>query len=278
MRLCVVGFGLIGGSVAAAARAKIAGAEVVAVDRAEVVASERARQLAQVGVALEDDASVERELGSADLVVLAAPVSAIEAMLPRALERARLVTDCGSTKRSIVARAERSPARGRFVAGHPLAGGSAAGAALARADLFEQRSWILCPDGSDDDAFASVLAFVRSLGAAPVSMSAAEHDHAVALTSHLPQLLASALVALAERHHAEAARGTGFFATTRVAGGNPEVWRDILATNADEVAGALRELGAELARVAAGLEAGDVEPALSLIRAARRSSAAGRSE
>ncbi|GMV16862.1 MAG: prephenate dehydrogenase/arogenate dehydrogenase family protein [Polyangiaceae bacterium] len=269
MKLCVVGFGLIGGSIAAASRARRPGARVVAVDASAVLASASVRALSDERVDASDGPAVERALAAADLAVLAAPVSAIEAELGRALAHARLVTDCGSTKRAIVASAESSVRRGRFVPGHPLAGGPSGGADAARADLFEGQRWILCPEAADADAFARVEAFVRALGATPVTMSAAEHDRAVALTSHVPQLLASALVVLSERRRAGAAEGPGFAGATRVAGGNPAVWRDILVTNADEIASALAELGAELSRVAGDLSRADPNAALALIESAR---------
>jgi len=266
MRLCVVGFGLVGASVAAAHRARDSAASVVAVDAPHVLA----RAAADVKVDRGDARGVERELASADLVVLAAPVSVIEAELPRVLAHASLVTDCGSTKRSIVGAAASAARRGRFVPGHPLAGGSSAGPDAATAELFQGRAWVLCPEGSDADAFAKVEAFVQSLGASPLVMSAEEHDRALALTSHVPQLLASVLIVLAERRRARHAAGPGFASATRVAGGNPEIWRDILATNADEVAAALRELGRELGSAADGLERGDTDAALAIIRAARQ--------
>lgn len=274
MRLAVVGFGLIGGSVAAAHRERMPGAEVVAIDEASVLRDPSVVALSDRQVELADAAG---ELRDADLVLLAAPVRAIEDAIEGALAEARLVTDCGSTKRSIVARASRSPRRGRFVPGHPLAGGSSTGAAAARADLFVGQTWILCREGSDEDAFEAVRSFVTGLGARPVELSASEHDRALALTSHVPQLLASALLVLSERRGATSAEGPGFASATRVAGGNPSVWGDIFATNADEVAVALAELGAELERIRADLARGDTESARALLELARRSSAARRS-
>jgi prephenate dehydrogenase len=277
MRLCVVGFGLIGGSVAAAHKAQDPKARVVAVDLRGSLESEAARALADVRVAIDDDERFDHELASADLVVLAAPVRSVATMLDRVLARAKVVTDCGSTKREIVERAEGSPQRSRFVPGHPLAGGSDAGAGAARADLFVDRAWVLCDAPGDAAALALVRSFVAGLGAVPVLMSAAEHDRALALTSHAPQVVASALVVLSERGACQVAEGPGFASTTRIAGGNPAVWGDILGTNADEIARALREIGAELARVADALERSQPEAALELIRAARQASLRRRS-
>lgn len=269
MRLCVVGFGLIGGSVAAAHKARDPEAWVTAVDLPRSLESESVRALADARVSIDDDAGLDHELAAADLVVLAAPVRPVAAMLGRVLTRAKLVTDCGSTKREIVRCAERSAQRARFVPGHPLAGGSDAGAGAAQADLFVGRPWILCDEPGAEEAVAAVRKFVASLGAVPASMSAAEHDRAIALTSHAPQLVASALVVLSERRACRLAEGPGFASTTRVAGGNPAVWGDIFSTNADEIAAALREICAELARVAGDLEAAEAASALDLVREAR---------
>lgn len=275
MRLCIVGFGLIGASIAAALKARTEGSVVVAIDRSATIDTEAVRALADVRVASDDEPGVDRELSSADLVVLAAPVSVIAGMIERVLERARVVTDCGSTKRAIAARALGSPYRERLVLGHPLAGGSSAGADEARADLFEGKTWIVCEQGSSEAARASVRALVASLGARVVAMTAEQHDHAVALTSHVPQLLASALVVLSERRGAEAAKGPGFESATRTAGGNPAIWGDIFQSNADEVAAVLRELCGELERVASDLEASQPGAALALLDAARRRARSG---
>ena len=110
---------------------------------------------------------------------------------------------------------------------------------------------------------------MRAVGAKPVRMRADEHDRAVALTSHVPQLLANALLVLSERHAAGPAEGPGFESATRTAGGNPAVWSDIFEANADEIARALRELGAELANVALDLER-EARGGVALLEAARR--------
>jgi prephenate dehydrogenase len=218
-----------------------------------------------------DDVRVRRALSAADVVILAMPVGAIEANIGAVLDVADVTTDCGSTKRAILKSVSRSPRRHRFVAGHPMAGLPQAGIEHANADLFVDRPWILCPDHCDLDAFVRVEALVVGLGARPVRLGAEEHDRAVALTSHLPQLLASALAVLADRQHADVAAGPAFHSATRVAGGGQAMWRDILATNADEVSGALEALRAELEGVsrALKLEPPDVGPALDLLERAR---------
>ncbi len=271
-RLAIVGVGLIGGSLALAARRAGAAKHIVGVDRAASCNDDSAPRCAVVDewVDGDDEARVREALSRADLTVLAVPVGAIMRLLPLALESSRLVTDCGSTKRAIVdiARAQRAAAR--FVPGHPMAGHPEGGLANARADLFEGRRWLLCSENVEPSALAQVESLVRAIGAEPVLLDAAAHDRAVALTSHVPQLLASALYSLGIEEGADVAAGPAFASITRVAGGGQAMWNDIFASNADAVAQAVRSLSAELDAVASGLEQGDVEPALELLARARR--------
>lgn len=271
MDLAIVGFGLIGGSIALAARERSVATHVVGIDRAEVLSLEPARRAADELIDTADEARVRAALRGAALTVVATPVGAIEAMIGELLGAADVVTDCGSTKRAILAAARRSPRRSRFVAGHPMAGLPQGGIERARADLFVDRPWLLCPDLADEDAIERVERLVRGVGAQPLRLTPDEHDRAVALTSHLPQILASALRVLAENRHAGVAAGPAFESATRVAGGGEAMWRDILATNADEVCAALEALGAELDAVARGLRQRppDLGPAMLLLERAR---------
>lgn len=270
-QLAIFGFGLVGASIAAAVRAAEPGVELVAIDLPEIVSSGPVRELANRSLPSSDRASVRAVAASADLCVLAAPVSVIRAELPRLLECAQVVTDCGSTKRSICAAVSGAPRLGRFVPGHPMAGGPEGGAALARADLFRGQTWLLCPDHCDADALTLVEALVEMVGAHSVHMDVAAHDRAVAYTSHAPQVLASALAVLTAEAGAALAAGPAYRATTRSAGGAERMWRDIFSANADEVSLVLRKLSAQLATVAAGLEAtpADTSAVLTLLAKAR---------
>jgi prephenate dehydrogenase len=153
-----------------------------------------------------------------------------------------------------------------------MAGGPEGGAGRARADLFQGKTWLICPEKSDPDAVEQVEALLKLVGAIGVRMSLAEHDRAVAYTSHAPQLLSSALAVLAARAGALPAAGPAFRATTRSAGGAEVMWRDIFNANADEISAVLRQLITELTRVASGLEASpaDLSSALELLAQARR--------
>jgi prephenate dehydrogenase len=270
-QIAIFGFGLVGASIAAAVREAAPEIELVAIDLTDVVASSPVRALANRCVDSNDREGVRSVTATADLCVLAAPVGVITAELPGLLESAQVVTDCGSTKRSICAAVSGAARLGRFVPGHPMAGGPEGGAGLARAELFRGQTWLLCPENSDADALTRVEALVQMLGATVVHMSLAAHDRAVAYTSHAPQLFASALAVLAAEAGAVSAAGPAYRATTRSAGGAERMWRDIFAANADEISAVLRQLSSELHAVAAGLDAKptDTSAALALLARAR---------
>jgi prephenate dehydrogenase len=271
VRLAVVGFGLIGGSVAFAARSRGIASHVVGIDRADVLATPQARAAANDVVDVADERGAREAMRGADLVVIATPVGAIEAMIGELLDVTAVATDCGSTKRAIAGSAARSPRRSRFVPGHPMAGLPQGGIERARADLFEGRSWLICPEHSDADALAVVEDLIRGVGANPMRISAEEHDRAVALTSHVPQVLASVLAVLSENRGAGFAAGPAFESATRVAGGGESMWRDILATNADEVSAVIDVLSGELEVISRALrrQPPELGPALRLLERAR---------
>ncbi len=270
-RLAIFGFGLIGASIAAAVRKAAPRIELVAIDLPATVSTPEVRALTDEQIDSTDRARLRTAVGLADLCVLAAPVSVIRAELPALLESAQVVTDCGSTKRSICAAVSGLPRARHFVPGHPMAGGPEGGAALARADLFQQQTWLLCPENSEPAALARVEELLTLVGAKSVHLSLDAHDRAVAYTSHAPQLLASALSVLADRAGAVLAAGPAYRATTRSAGGAEVMWRDIFEANADQISHVLKQLASELQRVAQGLEASppDLGAALSLLAQAR---------
>lgn len=253
-QVCIVGLGLIGGSVALALRKHWSRLRLVGIDRDEVVSACAGALPVDQSVSELDTLAVERALAGSDLIVLATPVDAIRRWLPAALAHPALVTDCGSTKREIVSTASTCGGPGHFVPGHPMAGSG--GRSGASADLFQGRPWMLCAEGVDATALAALEALVSSFGAQPVRLSAAAHDRAVAWTSHAPRVVASAIAVLAERERALQAAGPAFERLLLGAGGSPQVWADVLGSNADEVARALRMLIAELEACAAGLDGG----------------------
>ncbi len=189
-----------------------------------------------------------------DLLVLAGPPEAIVAALGKMSTEA-LVTDIASVKVPVVAAAGSLP---RFVGGHPMAGGETSGAGLASSSLFHGANWVLTTDGADLGDIDFLESVVRSLGANPVLMTADEHDAAVARVSHLPHVLAAALVHLAatDPHTLELAGG-GFRDLTRVAAASSDWWTEVLTANAAEVEASIAEAEALLDSWKRALSKGD---------------------
>jgi prephenate dehydrogenase len=256
-RIAVVGCGLIGGSLAMAARRRWPGAVVIGVDRREVL--DIALRLAAVH---EGDEQLGTAAG-ADLIVLAAPVRQnIEILhrLPSCVPGAALVTDVGSTKATTIEAAAALPERLCFIGGHPLAGAASGGIEVARPDLFAGRPWLLAAaDDRTDHHIARLEAFVTGIGAIPRRLPAERHDRLLAYLSHLPQFAASALMHVAGEHAGVdglALSGRGLHDTTRLASSPAEIWRDVAATNRDHVAAALADLIAVLEGMRRDLGAG----------------------
>lgn len=267
--LTIVGFGLIGASLAAALRARDPKVRIVAADLPATLQQEAVMALTDERCDATDPVALEAAMGATELTVLAAPVKVIEQQLPTALRASKLITDCGSTKRSIVQRARLHGNFGHFVPGHPMAGKPIGGASAAVADLFEKKRWILCSESAEPSAVRRVRQLVEYVGAQLVEMSVADHDRAVALTSHAPQLFASVLAVQARRANAEVAAGPAYVSATRVAGGNLSMWRDIFSTNADMLSEVILDLAAELQRIGESLRAEDIEPVVQVLKTAR---------
>jgi len=269
-RIAIVGFGLIGGSLSLALR-RSGSVHVTAIDRAPVLERAAAKNAADEHLPLDQADAMKAALERSDLTVLAVPVTTIVRLIPWSLSHAAVVTDCGSTKREI-AQAAAEQARGdHFVPGHPMAGLPDAGIENARGDLFEGRTWIMCPGQATASARAAVAEMIALTGANLVELTPEAHDRAVAITSHLPQLLASTLFTLAEDQNARIAMGPAFERATRGAGGLDSMWTDIFETNADEVARAAEAVSQELAKVAASLRRSppDLQAALAVLARAR---------
>jgi len=245
--LGIVGVGLVGGSVGLAAKA--AGwDEVVGVDAPEVL--ERATDLGAV-----DRGWTLKEVRGGDAVVLAAPISRIPELVRELAPTDALVTDVASTKTKVVRTAEKAGI-GRFVGGHPMAGSQLAGVGHARADLFEGSRYFLTPtSATDPEDYREVSAFVRELGAVPTAVDPEKHDLLMAALSHLPHVMAVALLKVASDVSPEALSfaGPSFRDLTRVGASNPKLWADILGENAPALgealghfAGAMAQLGSEI--------------------------------
>jgi prephenate dehydrogenase len=257
MRIAVLGTGLIGGSVALAARERLQ-ASVAGWDPAE----EALAAAVQRGAVDAACRTVADAVAGAEVVFCAAPVAALAQLVSDALAGAGpdcVVTDVGSTKRGIVA-AHRDV---RFVGGHPLAGAETGGVAHARADLFEGAAWYLTPTPDTDGILYERLHRVLTgIGARPAAIDAETHDQVLAVVSHLPHVLANVLVSQAAATLARAgermpATGPSFRDATRVAGAPSAIWTDIYLANRDALIVELDGALARLADVRAALAAGD---------------------
>ena len=251
-RIAIVGFGLIGASIAFAARARWPSTLLIAVDRKDVIETAMRMHAADVGG---DDLVMAAE---ADLVILAAPVRAnirILSELSAHVPGKAVVTDVGSTKRQVTAAAGALPPRLHFIGGHPLAGAATGGIEAARPELFTGRPWILTPGVGPRETLDRLSLFIAGLGARVHLMTPDTHDSVVAYLSHLPQIAASALMHLVGEHAGAAGlalAGRGLRDTTRLASSPADIWRDIAATNQDNIDRAIDEL-IEILR---GLKAG----------------------
>jgi prephenate dehydrogenase len=268
--VAVLGLGLIGGSVARDLATR--GVRVLAWDRDEhAVRDAEVRGIARP-LAWNDPHPADPPI---DVVLLALPVLAEKELLPRVADRfprARLITDAGSTQRSVVALAERLGIGARFVGSHPLAGDHRSGWAASRTGLFAHARVFLSPAPSaGPDAMGLAEALWTALGGRTEPVDAAEHDRRVAWTSHLPQLVSSALGgSLAGEGIARAELGPGGRDTTRLAGSSPALWTDVALDNADEIVPALRAAEDRLRALRLAIAAGGAERVRGLLDEARR--------
>lgn len=248
-RAGIIGTGLIGASVGLALREQ--GWDTIGWDPEPTslrVASDRG--------AVTPAADVSTAIDEVDVVILAGPLGANIELLG-SMSTSALVTDVTSVKRPVLGAV---PGAMRFVGGHPLAGREHAGPAAASPALFRGAPWVICTDDASRPDIDEISAMVASIGANPVEMTAADHDRAIADTSHLPHLIAVALTNLVARDpvHRDLVAGS-FRDLTRVAGADTGWWPDVLAANSDEVVAALGGLVQEMEALANKASAGDLD-------------------
>jgi len=261
-RVTIVGLGLMGGSLALALGDKCA--SITAVTRRAEAAADAVRR----GVVTQATTDLAEAVREADVVVPAMPVRAIIALLAEigpALKPGCLVMDLGSTKREIVGAMDSLPDSVQAVGGHPMCGKETAGLDTAHVDLFRGRPFVLCPTlHSRPPAIERAAELVRAAGAHPVILQAERHDGLVATSSHLPYVLSAGLVATAARAEGDdplmsVLLASGFRDTSRLAGSDATMMRDILLTNREAIQNSLAGFQTWLAELQALLEAGDAD-------------------
>lgn len=275
-KIVIFGVGLIGGSVALSLKKQAIIPQVVGVGRSGQGLQE-ALKLGLIDVAETD---VAHAMQDADLVLIAAPVAQTPAILRSIrphLNAATIITDAGSTKSDVMAYAktELGDKFDQFVGGHPIAGAEKSGPAAAMADLYIGKNVILTPDAdTQSTAIDKVTALWQQCGAVVSRMSPQEHDNVFAAVSHLPHLLAFALVEdLAKRDNAELLfkfAASGFRDFTRIAGSHPEMWRDIALANKTALLGELKLYQQALSVMTALLEKADADGLQALFEHASR--------
>lgn len=293
--ICIIGCGLIGGSFALALRRAGFKGRLTAWDNETTI-----RVAIERGVIDAREESFQQgEASTADLVFLATPIGGIIDFLRRhhsLLRPSTLVTDVGSTKAEICQCAGLSRQAGatgfEFIGGHPMAGSEHSGIEYARADLFDRATWALIDqETSSSKSLDELVRLIEALGARPVLMAAEEHDRAVALVSHLPQLLASTLATLLlgpaadhgttaieltalEHRQLELSRrlaAGGWRDMTRLAGSSFNIWRDIIMTNQPEVLRTLVQFQSALQLLTEALEHRDYQQVRELFDDANQS-------
>jgi prephenate dehydrogenase len=246
-RVAIFGVGLLGGSIGLALRSIAPDCRIVGYGH-RLATLEQAREMTAIDELTQDPAAAAR---GADLLILCTPVGIFSDLLRQiapAVGKDAIVTDVGSTKRSVVRAGEESllPNRGTFVGSHPMAGSEKRGVEFARADLFQGATCIVTPAAKTPaDAVEKIESFWKLLGMKLVRLSPDDHDRLVCDISHLPHVIAAALVAM-QSDDALPLAGKGFLDTTRVAGGDGGLWRDILQDNRDNVADSLRRMREKL--------------------------------
>ena len=259
-RVTVLGLGLVGGSLARGMRDAGFAGEVVGYD----LRAEGLEFALDLGVIDSYETDLDRAIVKADLVVVSAPTLVSASLLEQTLAKvpeSTVVTDVASVKSNMVEAAHGAP---NFVAGHPIAGSERSGVEASRADLFQDHRVILTPtDATSKDALALVREMWQRVGAEVVELGVADHDAILAATSHLPHMLAYALVdALSNSELSEDifrfAAG-GFRDFTRIASSDPVMWRDIAIANRVELLRAIDYFSEHLAALRTAVEAGDSE-------------------
>jgi len=268
-QLSIVGVGLLGGSLGLAVKSLGLARSVVGIGHRNSTLETALKR----GAIDRWTLSVADGVREADLVVLCTPVGLFGPLMAQAagaLARGCLVTDVGSTKRAVLqACLPHLPQGCNFVGSHPLAGSEARGIEAATDNLYDGALVLVTPtDRCDEKSVETIESLWQALGSHTRRIDAESHDRLLAQVSHLPHMVAAALVE-ALGPEAEQLVASGFLDTTRVASGNPPMWRDIFMTNRDQLLEALGRLRTALDRMSKALEVGDAEAIEQLLREAK---------
>jgi len=264
-KLCIIGVGLIGGSVARALRECNCVDSIVGTGRNQ----ENLRRAEELGVIDAYSMEIAKAVEGADIVLVAVPLGAMQAVFEQIqphLSDNAIVTDVGSAKQSVIVAAQQcfKERATMFVPGHPIAGTEKSGVEASFAELFQHRRVILTPDEETDPAALNKVKLLwQACGAQVMEMGAVHHDAVLAATSHLPHMLAYALVdTLARMDDSQEifdyAAG-GFRDFTRIASSDPVMWHDICLANREQLVKVIRAFSDDLHRLCDAMEQGDSE-------------------
>ena len=267
--IAIVGVGLIGGSIAAALKKRGFAGRIIGVGRNDL----RLENAKAAGLVDEYSTNLAESAAQSDLIVFSTPVNLIVEGVRNIAASCRpgtLITDAGSTKGNICRELFSGFAEGvTFIGSHPLAGSEKQGFEEADPELFQNRVCVVTPnDTTPADQLSRLNAFWEFLGCRVIEMAAATHDQALARTSHLPHVVASALISLLETSHNQFT-SSGFCDTTRIAAGDPDLWTAILLANASEVMQSIDELNEKLAEFSEAITNCDATTLKNLLQLAK---------
>ena len=262
LKVTIIGLGLIGGSLAKAMHEKLGMRDITAVDRD----SSALRLALEQGVIGKGLASPDERVYSSDVIFICTPVGQIPEYIDKLAQKVKntcIITDVGSTKGAILSHVERLPRSFRFIGGHPMAGTEKSGYQNSLPHLFENAFYILTPArGAAEESVKTLSSLVEAIGAIPVVMTAEEHDMAVAGISHLPHVVAAALVNTVKDIDNDTGRlqtlsAGGFRDITRIASSSPGMWENIALSNRDHLLEVLKQMEQKLSDFVGFLENGD---------------------
>ena len=266
-KITIIGCGLIGGSMALALRRRRPEYSIACLDLPERLPAIREAGVTDEAGTLDD---IPKHVPGSSIVFLATPVQDILhtiALLAPHLSPGTIVTDAGSTKRQIMAEAQKLVPPGvHFIGGHPMAGSEHSGVEAADPLLFSDRVYVLCPySDTPPDALLTMMDLVESLMAFPITVDPEEHDRIMAMVSHVPQLIAVALMNSAQKADAEHGMldklaGRGFLDMTRLAASDYRIWEGILKTNSEAIAQAVERFTRTLGFLSGGAPGEDLAP------------------